>query len=324
MAITITQAFNSGPVTLDDRNEVRVREWEIRSTDPAGDDLQTEADVVSKILDNVDPEGPFSVLPRIGDTWEGYGDPQPILPVESMAQPRDIVPEPRTSLRCVGGRITMIGAAGAGGISGFLYTTQYSTRPSAWEVSRAVEFSARTMTAYLDLDAVLSSQGVSASPAYCESWTSINTQPPIPPAEDWSHEANIKNGEGIDVLEPLLTLTYRKLVYGPDTAALLENIQNTILTTNGAIHPPDFTVLDRWLFVGVSGSEIRSSIYDMTFKFLYSENNHRLFWYRTEQGSQLPLIDPNTGLPQCRTYRGYPRADSWSPLMELLFPDGPP
>lgn len=313
MAVSITQSFETGPVSLDDRQEVRVLEWEIRSTDPAEDRLLTEGDVAAKIRTGGDP---FSQLPRIGDTWEAFGYTN--IPVQPIAQPRDKDGELTESLRCVGGRITKIGAPGAGGTSGFHYTAQFSTRSSAWEVARNFEFSTRTKTLYIDLDAGLPEQGVSASPSWCASWTSINAQPPPVPPGHWGNEAIVRNGEGIDILEPVLTITYRQLIFSPSAADLRENIQINHLTTNANPEPPDFGTADQWLFVGATGGEIRNAIYDMTFKFLFDENNHRQFHYKTDTGSQLPLIDPITNLPVCRTYRGYNRSASWSPIMGLF------
>ena len=311
MAVTITESFNTGPVSLDDRNEVRVREFEIKSTDPTEDKLYTENDVVSAINEG---GALFAQLPRIGDPWEIFG--YETVPHGSIAQPKDLDGQiGGDSLLCVGGRVTKLGAPGAGGASAFLYSAQFSTRPSAWEVTRHFEVSTRSRTLYADLDAVLASQGVSQSPAFCTSWTSINIVPPVPPATDHGHEAVVRNGDGIDILEPVFTLTYRKLIFSPTADALIENVRANILTTNSTVHPPDFNNLDEWLFVGVSGGEIRNRVYDMTFKFIADEHRHRQFFYETDQGSNLPIIV--AGVPSCRTYRGYERSN-WSPLMSLL------
>lgn len=318
MAITVTESFNTGPVTLDDRNEVRVREWEIKSTDPVADDLFTEADVAAKL------RTPGNILaqnlPRIGDTWESHGTSLP--PVESIAQPAELDVALLTSLRCVGGRITKIGTPGAAGISAFHYTAQFSTRSTAWDVTRSFEITSRSKTLYHDLDATIPSQGVSQAPIGCESWTSINVPPfPTPPGH-WGEEINVRGGEGIDILEPVITLVYRQLIFAQSSQDLLENITANILTTNEFPSGPDFDpnasdgFADHWLFAGVSGGEIRDGVYDMSFKFLYDDNRHRPSYYRTDPGSGLPKLDANN-VPICRSYRGYQRSN-WAPLMSLF------
>lgn len=310
MAITVLESFTTGPVTLDDRNEVRVREFEIRSTNPVKDRLITENDVIAKVL-----AGTLN-LPRIGDPWEQFE--YATTPYGSIAQPGNLDGElgGDGTLRCVGARVVKLGTPGAGTISGFQYQAQFSTRPSAWEVSRHFEVSTRSKTLYADLDAVLPSQGVSQSPPFCTSWTSINQIPPPPDVGNWGHEASVRNGDGIDILEPVFTLTYRKLVFAT-ADELIENVRANILTTNNSPQPPDFNNMDEWLFVGVSGGEIRSKVYDLTFKFIADENRHRQFFYQTDPGSNLPVLD-EAGVPICRTYRGYERSN-WSPLMGLIF-----
>ncbi len=311
MAITIEEMRTTGSVTLDQSQEVRVREFKVVTTDAVADELEFESDVFL-----------LGGIPRVEEDWISDGFTGSRIDGESThAEPGDIVTG--GTLRVQNVRVVRVSESGnAAGTAKQIYykaTVQYGTKKTLWRVRKHVEISTKTEKIFWDLDAI-EGPPFPTPPNYlaaCETWSTIIGNPPVPPFQNWGHESIIEDGEGTDKLAPQFVLSFQKLVYDPDLN-LQRDLFDLAATTNIVSGQETFVGENHWLFLGSQGSEVRDDVYDLTLKFSYDKFDHRYFTYTTEQGSQWPvLVGGVNAVPKCRSYRLYPRGD-WEPIANIL------
>ncbi|MCH8854640.1 MAG: hypothetical protein IID41_18585 [Planctomycetes bacterium] len=313
MAITITELNSTGSISLDQSQEVRVREIKVETTDAENDNLTFESDVL--LLDGI---------PRIEQDWNSFGEQgSRITGDQTHAEPADIVTQGHLTVQGVRViRLAESGSASGAKLITFRVVVQYGTQKTLWRVRSHIEITTKTETVLWDLDAMEGPPYPSPPDylAHCETYSTIIQQPLPPGFDDWGFAAIIEGGEGIDKLAPQYVMSFQKLIYDP-VQFKRRQLYDLTTTTNVASGTETFVGENRWLFLGLQGSEIREGVFDMTLKFAYDKHDHRVFKYKTEHGSEWPTIitDPNTGLrrPACRSYRVYPRAD-WSPIASIL------
>lgn len=312
MAITIEEMRTTGSVTLDQSQEVRVREFKVVTTDAAADELEFESDVL--LLDGIPP---------IESQWGLYGFQGSNIfdGEETHAEPPEIMSGGTLSVKSV--RVVRISESGdAAGTAKQIYykvTVQYGTKKTLWEVRKHVEITTKTERLFWDLDAI-EGPPFPTPPAYlaaCDTWSTIIGGALPPQFLNWGHESIIEDGEGTDKLAPQFVMSFQKLVYDPDL-----NLQRALFdlaaTTNTTSGTETFVGENRWLFLGSQGSEVRDDVFDLTLKFLYDKFDHRYYTYTTAQGSQWPVIVGGVdAVPKCRSYRLYPRAD-WGAIENIL------
>ncbi|KKN81117.1 hypothetical protein LCGC14_0323360 [marine sediment metagenome] len=311
MAITVTELVRTGPISLDQSQEVRVREFKVETTDADGDNLSFESDVT--FAENI---------PRIGDLWSahGYQGSDDLEGELTHAEPRDIATEGQLSVHGV--RVIRLAESSSGGLKTitFKVTVQYGTKKVLWTARKQAEITTKTEKIFWDLDAI-EGPPFPTPPTYlaqCATWSSIIQQPLPPQFPNYGHESVIENGEGTDKLAPQFVLSFQKLVYDPDLAQQRE-LFDLAATTNETSGQEIFIGENHWLFLGSQGSEVRDDVFDLTLKFAYDKWDHRYFTYTTEQGSTWPVIAGAgaQAVPACRSYRIYPRTD-WNPIATIL------
>lgn len=308
--------------------EVRIREFIVKSSDPVNDKLLVEDDIIRLIRRGT------LLLPRLKDNWVSHGYYNSSSSENSgsaLIEPSGI--EAKVPLTCHGFSITKICSSGSESV--FKYIAKYSTKINAWDAAVEFEVGTDTESLYLDLDAIesnpeltsLEDEGVDSDGSGCADWVSTTYDPAtntikkgdkIPaPYKNWAHEAIIRNGEGVDIIQPQLTISIRQLVYAPDPAALMNDLLAIHSTTNRFYHPPYIIGENKWLCVSASGKLAAKNIFEIQLKAAYSKNKHRKAYYAVEQGSSFPKINQQTGLPTCRSYRCY-RIGNWETVMNLF------
>ena len=312
MAITIEEMRTTGSVTLDQSQEVRVREFKVVTTDAVGDGLEFESDVV--LLDGI---------PRVETQWisHGFTGSNVFDGEETHSEPPGTNSGGTLSVQNV--RVVRVSESGdAAGTAKQIYykvTVQYGTKKTLWQVRKHVEISTKTEKIFWDLDAI-EGPPFPAPPNYlaaCETWSTIIGGPLPPQFPNWGHESIIEDGEGTDKLAPQFVMSFQKLVYDPDLL-LQRALFDLAATTNRTSGTETFIGENHWLFLGSQGSEVRDDVFDLTLKFSYDKFDHRYFTYTTEQGSQWPLLVGGVeAVPKCRSYRLYPRAE-WEAIGIIL------
>lgn len=312
MAITVTELRSTGSISLDQSQEVRVREFKVETTDAVADNLTFESDVYL-----------LTSVPRVEQDWAAHGEQGSDLFEGELthAEPVDIVTGGRLTVHNV--RVIRLAESGSGSgakLITYKVIVQYSTKKTLWQVRKHVEITTRSEKIFWDLDS-LEGPPFPSPPNYlaaCQTWSDIILQPLPPQFPNYGHAALIEDGEGTDKLAPQYVLSFQKLVYDPGAEAQRALFDLTA-TTNEISGQETFIGENHWLFLGAQGSEVRDDVFDLTLKFAYDKFDHRYFTYKTEQGSQWPIIvgTGTNAVPSCRSYRVYPR-ENWSPIASLL------
>lgn len=298
--------------------ESRVKEYYARDTD----NLPLKAHWLIG-LSRIHVDSPVPKIPEIGDIFD-------FNPIEGVAagQTRDGNAEFVPGHRLVCQRVTFRQMSP----TMVKIVAFFADNQTSWKIRRSIEVGTRDTVLHYDLDALQGRYDLTnpnsfpqtIGPGNCRTFQGKvwqgDADPNVPGNQPGVRlEDALVNGlDGVNVPFPVYTLTVRGLYH--DMLFALQEASQHVGSTNSFGFEPGHPVFgggapDTWLFLGVTGTEIKSvstglgvagkDIWDLTWKFQYDQFQHRTVRPEVELGNYAALVDlGRAGEPwPCRSSR---------------------